>query len=192
MESICEPIATRKQCEFRVAYSVWPSAALNAVSDDGFEHSSRRGGGAGGGGAGGGEGEVEGGGGTGGGGGGAGDGRCGLEGTDTAPAGGGQGASERRRRWASVAGSATRLIEEASITSLPFPLAGEEGPGSPFAATSYKRLLSVSEPETRSIDEASTARAVGASFAVGEAIDVAPVSPKRENEKSVANGLATS
>ena len=92
-----------------------------------------------------------------------------------------------------MAGSATRLIEEASITSLPFPLAGEEGPGSPFAATSYKRLLSVSEPETRSIDEASTARAVGASFAVaGEAIDVAPVSPKRENEKSVANGLATS
>ena len=107
--------------------------------------------------------------------------------------GGGQGASERRRRRASVAGSATRLIEEASITSLPFPLAGEEGPGSPFAATSYKRLLSVSEPETRSIDEASTARAVGASFAVaGEAIDVAPVSPKRENVKSVANGLATS
>ena len=134
---------------------------------------------------------MEGGGGTGGdGGGGGGEVRGG---DDTAPAGGGQGASERRRRWASVAGSATRLIEEASITSLPLPLAGEEGPGSPFAATSYKRLLSVSEPETRSIDEASTARAVGASFAVaGEAIDVAPVSPKRENVKSVANGLATS
>ena len=134
---------------------------------------------------------MEGGGGTGGdGGGGGGEVRGG---DDTAPAGGGQGASERRRRWASVAGSATRLIEEASITSLPFPLAGEEGPGSPFAATSYKRLLSVSEPETRSIDEASTARAVGASFAVaGETIDVAPLSPKRENVKSVANGLATS
>ena len=122
-----------------------------------------------------------------------GDGAGGGSADDTAPAGGGQGASERRRRWASVAGSATRLIEEASITSLPLPLAGEEGPGSPFAATSYKRLLSVSEPETRSIDEASTARAVGASFAVaGETIDVAPVSPKRENVKSVANGLATS
>ena len=92
-----------------------------------------------------------------------------------------------------MAGSATRLIEEAWIRSLPFPLVGEEGPGSPFAATSYKRLLSVSEPETRSIDEASTVRTVDASFAVaGEAKYVAPVSPKRENVKSVANGLATS
>ena len=61
------------------------------------------------------------------------------EGGDEAPAGGGQGASERRRRCASVAGSATRSIDEASITSSVLSV----DVGSPFAALNLEKANSV-------------------------------------------------